>query len=184
MAVVPPTADAAPALPAATTVLLRDSDAGCEVLLVQPSAKLAFHGGAWVFPGGRVDAADAVDDAEVRVDGGEIHAHRWIRPGDALHAQRAGALELPPPIFVTHAQLAPFECARNALDALSRGPAPHFFPRIHRVPRGLCSLYAGDAGSSTGYASTVCSRAGRGLGAGGKPLDPRDARFGKRIAGS
>lgn len=44
--------------PAATVVLLRDAAAGCEVLLVRRNAQLAFHGGAWVFPGGRLDAAD------------------------------------------------------------------------------------------------------------------------------
>jgi 8-oxo-dGTP pyrophosphatase MutT (NUDIX family) len=44
--------------PAATVVLLRDGAGGCEVLLVRRSAQLSFHGGAWVFPGGRLDAAD------------------------------------------------------------------------------------------------------------------------------
>ena len=47
-----------PARPAATVVLLRDGAAGSEVLLVQRNARLAFHGGAWVFPGGRIDEAD------------------------------------------------------------------------------------------------------------------------------
>lgn len=47
-----------PAHPAATVVLLRDSPQGCEVLLVRRNSKLAFHGGAWVFPGGRIDAED------------------------------------------------------------------------------------------------------------------------------
>jgi 8-oxo-dGTP pyrophosphatase MutT (NUDIX family) len=52
--------------PAATVVLLRDAHDGCEVLLVRRSAHLSFHGGAWVFPGGRLDPgdyADAKDDA-------------------------------------------------------------------------------------------------------------------------
>jgi 8-oxo-dGTP pyrophosphatase MutT (NUDIX family) len=44
--------------PAATVVVLRDGASGCEVLLVRRNAQLAFHGGAWVFPGGRVDAGD------------------------------------------------------------------------------------------------------------------------------
>ena len=46
--------------PAATVVLLRDGRQPCEVLLVQRSARLKFHGGAWVFPGGRLDAEDYV----------------------------------------------------------------------------------------------------------------------------
>ena len=44
--------------PAATVVLLRDGREGLEVLLVQRNAQLAFHGGAWVFPGGRLDPED------------------------------------------------------------------------------------------------------------------------------
>lgn len=55
----------APAHPAATVVLVRDGGDGCEVLLVRRNAQLAFHGGAWVFPGGRVDPADHCDDADV-----------------------------------------------------------------------------------------------------------------------
>jgi 8-oxo-dGTP pyrophosphatase MutT (NUDIX family) len=53
------------AAPAATVVLLRDGETGLEVLLARRSSKLAFHGGAWVFPGGRIDPedyADAPDD--------------------------------------------------------------------------------------------------------------------------
>ncbi len=47
-----------PARPAATVVIVRDGQQGCEVLLVRRSARLDFHGGAWVFPGGRVDPRD------------------------------------------------------------------------------------------------------------------------------
>lgn len=47
--------------PAATVILLRDAPAGLEVLLLRRSSKLAFHGGAWVFPGGRVDPGDHAD---------------------------------------------------------------------------------------------------------------------------
>jgi 8-oxo-dGTP pyrophosphatase MutT (NUDIX family) len=52
----------AEAKPAATVVVLRDTDRGIEVLLAKRSSKLAFHGGAWVFPGGRVDPEDYADD--------------------------------------------------------------------------------------------------------------------------
>jgi 8-oxo-dGTP pyrophosphatase MutT (NUDIX family) len=53
------------AAPAATVVLIRDGVGGLEVLLARRSSQLAFHGGAWVFPGGRIDPddyADAPDD--------------------------------------------------------------------------------------------------------------------------
>src|SRR5260221_3498772 len=44
--------------PSATVVLLRNGDLGVEVLRLRSNAGFAFHGGAWVFPGGRVDPAD------------------------------------------------------------------------------------------------------------------------------
>ncbi|MEZ4232192.1 MAG: NUDIX hydrolase [Polyangiaceae bacterium] len=52
-----------PAHPSATCVLLRDSTSRqLEVLLLQRNPRLGFHGGAWVFPGGRVDASDVGSD--------------------------------------------------------------------------------------------------------------------------
>src|SRR5262249_60726946 len=54
MAHVPPQAPSPPA----TVVLLRDAAHGCEALLVRRNPHLSFHGGAWVFPGGRVDQGD------------------------------------------------------------------------------------------------------------------------------
>tara|TARA_B110000858_G_scaffold198436_1_gene264995 strand:+ start:44540 stop:45121 length:582 start_codon:yes stop_codon:yes gene_type:complete len=52
-------------VPAATAVVVRETanKADLEVLLLRRNSKLVFHGGHWVFPGGRVDAADfAVDE--------------------------------------------------------------------------------------------------------------------------
>lgn len=49
------------AVPAATVVLVRDAadgDGGIEVLLARRNSKIYFAGGAWVFPGGRIDADD------------------------------------------------------------------------------------------------------------------------------
>ena len=57
-------------VPSAAVVLLRPRDSGFEVLLVRRSAELAFHGGAWVFPGGRID------DHELRARPQEITAAR------------------------------------------------------------------------------------------------------------
>jgi glyoxylase-like metal-dependent hydrolase (beta-lactamase superfamily II)/8-oxo-dGTP pyrophosphatase MutT (NUDIX family) len=45
--------------PAATLILLRDSAAGPEVLMLQRTQSAVFLGGAYVFPGGSLDEADA-----------------------------------------------------------------------------------------------------------------------------
>jgi len=194
--------------PAATVVLLRDGSRDCEVLLVRRNAKLAFHGGAWVFPGGRIDpedylasqpddvvaaarqaaareareeagvtidraglvllsrwitpemlpkrfdtwffAASVEAETRVEVDGGEIHEHRWMRVSEALAAQRGGEIELPPPTFVTLVGLATHRSVDEAVAALSARGAETFVPRLHAVPGGACSLYAGDAGYDAG----------------------------------
>lgn len=48
---------------AATVVVLRDYGGELQVLMLQRASELAVHGGAWVFPGGRVDSEDAASDA-------------------------------------------------------------------------------------------------------------------------
>jgi len=44
--------------PAATVVVMRDGTGGPEILMLKRSGKAGFFPDAWVFPGGRVDAAD------------------------------------------------------------------------------------------------------------------------------
>lgn len=57
-----------PIRPAATVVVLRPVDAGpgVEVLMVRRNRSIAFMGGAYVFPGGRLDAGDASTTPETR----------------------------------------------------------------------------------------------------------------------
>jgi 8-oxo-dGTP pyrophosphatase MutT (NUDIX family) len=54
---------------AATVIVLRGGGAGLEVLLVKRNPASRFMGGAWVFPGGAVDAADGEHDAAHRAAG-------------------------------------------------------------------------------------------------------------------
>ena len=56
-------------LPAATVLLLRDGAQGLEVLMTRRSMKASFAPGAYVFPGGGIDAADAA-----------AHGHAKRRP--------------------------------------------------------------------------------------------------------
>jgi 8-oxo-dGTP pyrophosphatase MutT (NUDIX family) len=58
----------AEARPASTVVLLRQAHP-FDVFLVRRSDSIAFMGGAHVFPGGRVDAADHIEDIDALSDG-------------------------------------------------------------------------------------------------------------------
>src|SRR5438105_4172474 len=55
--------------PAATVLLLRDAPGGAEVLMTRRSATASFAPGAYVFPGGAIDAGDAAS-----------HVHAIRRP--------------------------------------------------------------------------------------------------------
>jgi len=54
-----------PLIPAATVILLRASDPGVEVLILRRNRALKSFGGAWVFPGGRVDPSDLPGGLEI-----------------------------------------------------------------------------------------------------------------------
>ncbi|MGE0822820.1 MAG: NUDIX domain-containing protein [Candidatus Binatia bacterium] len=201
-------------IPSATVILLRDADGDLETLLLRRNSRLSFHGGAWVFPGGRIDPEDydmnasddmlaaarraavreaheeagqvvapedmiwlshwttpegrperystwfflaAAEHDDVRIDGGEIHDHRWARPAHALAAQQAKELELPPPTFVTLTKLAAHRSMSEALSYFRACDAEIFVPRYTQVPGGICSMYQDDVG----YPDVNVERPGR-----------------------
>jgi 8-oxo-dGTP pyrophosphatase MutT (NUDIX family) len=54
---------------AASVILVRNEGESVEALLLRKHADLAFAGGTWVFPGGKVEAADGSDDARLLCGG-------------------------------------------------------------------------------------------------------------------
>jgi 8-oxo-dGTP pyrophosphatase MutT (NUDIX family) len=64
-------------LPAATIALVRDGESGTEVLLLRRPPHSSFAPDNWVFPGGRVDAADFELDHDAIADGPSARA--WAR---------------------------------------------------------------------------------------------------------
>jgi recombination protein RecT len=68
----------APTRPAATILLVRDTGSGLEVLMTRRSSTASFAPGAYVFPGGVVDAADATAASGrlVRSRADQDEAHR------------------------------------------------------------------------------------------------------------
>lgn len=69
---------------AATVILLRDGDTGLEIFFVKRRAEIRFMGGAYVFPGGKVDPADS--DHRVRCDLGMDAAARRLGDDDGARA--------------------------------------------------------------------------------------------------
>src|SRR5215203_3480197 len=53
-----------PARPASTVMLLRDIDDGVEVFMLRRTKAAVFAGGMYVFPGGKVDAADGEEGSD------------------------------------------------------------------------------------------------------------------------
>ena len=65
----------APTRPAATVLLLRDTLQGIEVLMTRRSMTASFAPGAFVFPGGGIDAADAQAHAQSTRRAGQTDLH-------------------------------------------------------------------------------------------------------------
>lgn len=89
-------------IPAATVVLIRDSDIGLELLMLERNPDISF-GGMWVFPGGKVDPDDwsAVDaDAE----GSEREAARAAATRETI--EEAG-LSTAPATLIPHSHWLP-----------------------------------------------------------------------------
>lgn len=80
-----------PPLDAASVVLLRDGAPGLEVLLLRRHSQSAVLGGAWVFAGGKVDAADSA--LVPLLDQPATALHTALNE-PALSAQAAGALHV------------------------------------------------------------------------------------------
>jgi 8-oxo-dGTP pyrophosphatase MutT (NUDIX family) len=137
--------------PAATVLVLRGGAARLELLMVQRTPKARFMGGAWVFPGGAVDAHEGSGDAahraaavrEVREEvgftldpGALVPFARWITPPEItvrfdtyffLASAPEGAEAVVDGSEIVDARW--FEPAR-ALEGAEAGELPMVFPTI------------------------------------------------------
>ena len=192
----------APPIPAATVVLLRDGDAGIEVLMLKKNSKITF-GGMWVFPGGKIDAEDYPvvgdvdaaariaaaratqeeaglsvsaeafvqiahwtpppgpqkrfatwffaaqidDDQNIVIDDGEIKAHAWIRPQDALAKHTAGEIDLVPPTWITLYHLSRYNPALEVLKHFQESGYKTYRTRVVKAASGdRVAMWHGDSG--------------------------------------
>jgi len=113
-----------PPVQAATVIPIRDSAEGIEVLLLRRNSKIAF-GGMWVFPGGRVDPADAAtagadDEQSVARRAAVREAHEETGLELAIETLLPYSHWTPPPItpkrFLTWFFLAPAPAGEIVID--------------------------------------------------------------------
>jgi 8-oxo-dGTP pyrophosphatase MutT (NUDIX family) len=92
------------AIPASTVALLRDVEDGVEVCMLRRPSRSSFAAGAFVFPGGAVDAADGTGDAAYAVAGvREVLEEVGILIGGP--ATGAGAVDIDARISAARSQL-------------------------------------------------------------------------------
>ncbi len=103
-----------------------------------PSAPVRFA--TWFF------AARAGDQA-IAVDGGEIEAHQWIRPADALAKHDAGEIDLVPPTWITLYHLSRHQPVDTLLRCLGSREARVYETRAVKRGDGVrVALWQGDCG--------------------------------------
>ena len=119
-----------PVRAAATVILVRDGEAGLEALLVRRNSDLAFHGGSWVFPGGRMDPADYPDGEQPAALDHPAHDHA-ARAAAARESKEEAGLELDTASLVPYSHwTTPPGRARRFATWFFIGPAPSGTVRI------------------------------------------------------
>ena len=79
-----------PPRPAATVIMLREGETGPEVLLLRRHSASAVLGGAFVFPGGKLDAEDSQLEAAGRLDRSSAELHASLHDAELDAASAAG----------------------------------------------------------------------------------------------
>src|SRR3954452_25604409 len=133
---------------AATVIVLRGGAERLEILLVQRTPKARFMGGAWVFPGGAVDAdedhraaavREVAEETGIALEGELVPFARWITPPEVtirfdtyffLAVAPADAEAVPDGQEIVDARW--FEPAR-ALEGSEAGELPMVFPTIKNL---------------------------------------------------
>ena len=106
-----------------------------------PSAPVRFA--TWFFAAAASDAGDQA----IAIDDGEIKAHQWIRPADALAKHAAGEIDLVPPTWVTLYHLGRYRPVAALLRNLAAAaPRTYETRAVKRADGVRVALWRGDAG--------------------------------------
>jgi len=147
-----PQREPAPLRPAATVLMLRDGARGLEVLMTRRSTSASFAPGAYVFPGGAIDAADAQAHGQAvrRPAQSDLHLTQaiaairecyeelgillaWRPDGRPAGAAEVGQLQRPAPLLPQCADLG-LRLAADQVFVLAHWITDRDLPRRFDVP--------------------------------------------------
>jgi len=95
-------------------------------------------------------AAPLAEDADVAIDGSEIHDFAWILVKDAVAQHEAGDFGMLPPTYITLLSLLRYPTTAEMTAGESEIPPPYVFPVFTKAHGKMAVLFQGDAGYETG----------------------------------
>lgn len=103
-------------------------------------------------------AAPLAEDADVAIDGSEIHDFAWIRVEDAVAQHEAGEFGMLPPTYITLLSLLRYATTAEMTAGENEIPPPYVFPVFTKAGGKMAVLFQGDAGYETGNGSVAGAR--------------------------
>ena len=99
-------------------------------------------------------AAPLDADAEVVIDGGEIHEARWVTVRQAVLEHESGELGILPPTYITLRTLAAYDSVASMLSEQRTSVSPEVFPVFAQGAELPTVMFRGDAGYDNGDVNT------------------------------
>lgn len=103
-------------------------------------------------------AAPLAEDADVAIDGSEIHDFTWISVKDAVAQHEAGEFGMLPPTYITLLSLSRYATTVEMTASENEIPPPYVFPIFTQAEGKMAVLFQGDAGYETGHGSVTGPR--------------------------
>ena len=144
---------------AARIAAAREAEEECGL---RPDTKNMVHLSHWTTPIAEpkrfetwIYAAPLAEDADVAIDGSEIHDFAWILVKDAVAQHEAGDFGMLPPTYITLLSLLRYSTTAEMAAGESEIPPPYVFPVFTKAGGKMAVLFQGDVGYDTGDGGMV-----------------------------